>query len=170
MVYKKGMDKDCDIVAPSQLGGLKSPGYLALNPQGKMPLLVMPDGTSLPESEVIVSYLLDKYSGVGPSLRASTPELRARGALATRIHDIYIASIQVRHAFLLFATPCGRVAVCWSLASACWLIACTHACACRAITARAPRGCTWQTLHIGRCARQALPFCLHKVNEVRRRK
>ncbi len=40
---------------------VQSEKYLALNPQGKMPLLVWPDGSSLPESEVIVQYLLDKH-------------------------------------------------------------------------------------------------------------
>lgn len=45
--------------------------------------------------QVIVQYILDKYEGVGPSLRAATPELRAIAALATRIHDQYITPIQV---------------------------------------------------------------------------
>ena len=35
------------------IGGLKSEQYLALNPLGKMPLLVLPDGTAIPESEVL---------------------------------------------------------------------------------------------------------------------
>lgn len=45
--------------------------------------------------QVIVQYLLDKYSAKGPSLLAATPELRAKAALATRIHDLYIAPVQV---------------------------------------------------------------------------
>ena len=73
----------------------ESEAYLALNPQGKMPLLVFPDGSSLPESEVIVQYILDKHSKKGPSLLAETPELRAKAALVTRIHDLYIAPVQV---------------------------------------------------------------------------
>ena len=73
----------------------QSEAYMKLNPQGKMPLLVFPDGSSLPESEVIVQYLLDKYSAKGPSLLATSPELRAKAALATRIHDLYIAPVQV---------------------------------------------------------------------------
>lgn len=51
-IYKKGLESIIDIKSPLELGGLKSPEYLALNPQGKMPVLVLPDGTSLPESEV----------------------------------------------------------------------------------------------------------------------
>jgi glutathione S-transferase len=57
-----------------------------------MPILLLPDGTSLPESEVITQYLLDKCGG---SMQAATPELRAVAALAARIHDQYITPIQV---------------------------------------------------------------------------
>lgn len=98
MIYKKGLEKDFDIVAPATLGGLKSEAYLALNPQGKMPLLLTPGpaGLALPESECIVQYLLDKYASAGPSLVGSTLEKRARAALAARIHDLYIGPIQVR--------------------------------------------------------------------------
>ncbi|KXZ55975.1 hypothetical protein GPECTOR_2g1527 [Gonium pectorale] len=94
IIRKKGLTEEIDIVSPQTIGGLKSPQYLALNPQGKMPLLITADGTPLPESEVISQYLLDKYSGRGASLVASTPEGRAKAALATRIHDVYIVPIQ----------------------------------------------------------------------------
>jgi glutathione S-transferase len=59
----------------------------------QMPILLLPDGTSLPESEVITQYLLDKCGG---GMQAATPELRAIAALAARIHDQYITPIQVR--------------------------------------------------------------------------
>lgn len=94
VIYKKGLEGEIDTVAPQKLGGLKSEQYLALNPQGKMPLLVLPDGTALPESQVIESYLLDKYRGRGPDLLPRTPEARARAALAARILDLYITPIQ----------------------------------------------------------------------------
>ncbi|KAL4440204.1 hypothetical protein ABPG75_003205 [Micractinium tetrahymenae] len=96
IIYKKALEGEVDIQAPKLLGdkGVKSPAYLALNPQGKMPLMVLPDGTALPESQVIEAYLLDKYSGVGPSLQPPTPELRARAHLARRVHDLYIQPIQ----------------------------------------------------------------------------
>ncbi|KAG2500784.1 hypothetical protein HYH03_001546 [Edaphochlamys debaryana] len=90
IIQSKGLQSEIDIVSPQAIGGLKSEEYLKLNPQGKMPLMVLPDGTALPESEVIVGYVLDKYAGRGPSLQASTPEARAQAALATRIHDIYL--------------------------------------------------------------------------------
>jgi glutathione S-transferase len=51
-----------------------------------------------PAPQVIVGYLLDAYRGVGPPLQPETPELRAVAALATRLHDLYITTIQVRGA------------------------------------------------------------------------
>jgi hypothetical protein len=44
---------------------------------------------------VIVQYIVDRWAAAGPSLRAATPELRAKAALATRVHDLYITTIQV---------------------------------------------------------------------------
>ncbi len=53
VIRRKGLEGEVDIVSPQALGGLKSPEYLRINPQGKMPVLVLDDGhTSLPESEV----------------------------------------------------------------------------------------------------------------------
>lgn len=52
IIYEKGLENEFDIVSPSQLGGLGSEQYVALNPQNKMPLLLLPNGQSLPESEV----------------------------------------------------------------------------------------------------------------------
>jgi len=94
LLYKKGLEDVFDIQSPATIGGLKSQEYLALNAQGKMPLLVLPDGFALPESLVIESYILDEYRGQGPDLLPDTPKMRAHAALVTRIHDLYIAPIQ----------------------------------------------------------------------------
>lgn len=40
-------------------GGNKTPDYLALNPAGQVPLLVLPDGRTLPESGAILHYLAE---------------------------------------------------------------------------------------------------------------
>ena len=80
--------------SPMALGGLKSPEYLALNPQGKMPLLRLPDGSALYESEIIVQYLLDVFASVGPPLVPATPAARAHVNLLTRLHDVYCAPHQ----------------------------------------------------------------------------
>ena len=52
VIYKKNLESEVDIVSPKELGGLGSEQYRALSPEGKMPLLVLPCGTALPESEV----------------------------------------------------------------------------------------------------------------------
>lgn len=92
VIYKKSLD--VDIQPPTSIGGLKSDAYLACNPQGKMPLLLLPDGTAIPESEVIVQYLLRVCGSQGPSLYAATPQLQATSDLATRVVDCYINAVQ----------------------------------------------------------------------------
>ncbi len=64
VIYKKKLEDRYEIKSPGSLeGGLKGAAYLALNPQGKMPLLVAPGGQEIiPESEIIVQYLLDKHA------------------------------------------------------------------------------------------------------------
>lgn len=94
IIYWKQLESSFAITNPSALGGIKSDEYMALNPQGKMPLLVLPNGLALPESEVISQYICDAYSEVGPSLIPDDPETRAVAALATRIHDVYVVPIQ----------------------------------------------------------------------------
>ncbi len=55
VLYKKGLKDKVDIVSPKVYGGMKSDEYVALNPQGLIPMLVLPDGKSLWESDVSVS-------------------------------------------------------------------------------------------------------------------
>ena len=76
-------------------GHIKSPEFLALNPLGKMPALVV-DGVCLPESEVICEYL-EEAAGGRPGL-PGTPLERARVRLITRIYDLYVAP----HGSILF--------------------------------------------------------------------
>jgi glutathione S-transferase len=68
-------------------GGIKSPGYLAMNPMGKMPLLVDGD-VALPESAVICEYLDAKLPG--PALMPADPAGHAMVRLLCRIADIYV--------------------------------------------------------------------------------
>merc|ERR1712137_711546 len=93
LIYLKGLQDEIDIVSPSELGGLKSSEYCALNPQGKMPLLVMPDGLAIPESEVIVQFLTEVFEDKEPSLLPLSLEHKTKSNLATRYHDLYITSI-----------------------------------------------------------------------------
>ncbi|KAF8069416.1 GST3 [Scenedesmus sp. PABB004] len=94
IIYAKGLEGEIDIASPAALGGLGSAEYQAANPQGKMPVLLLPGGGVLPESEVIAQYLIDRWAGTGPAMTAATPELRAVAALAARLHDQYITPIQ----------------------------------------------------------------------------
>jgi glutathione S-transferase len=94
IIYKKGLILGQDIVikSPDELGGLKSAEYLALNPQGKMPVLVTSHG-NIPESDTIARYLLDTFAK-GPSFTPSTIEARVKSDLLCRLHDMYITTVQ----------------------------------------------------------------------------
>ena len=92
IIYKKKISKaEVDIVSPMELGGLKSPEYLELNPQGKMPLLTV-EGSSfaIPESDTICRYLLSTYADMGPSFLPND----AKSNLIARLHDMYLTTIQ----------------------------------------------------------------------------
>ena len=91
ILYKKGIpDEEVKIASPMDLGGLKTPEYLALNPQGKMPVLAIKDGMSIPESDTICRYLMSTYADKGPDFLPDNP----RSNLIARIHDMYITTIQ----------------------------------------------------------------------------
>jgi glutathione S-transferase len=75
-------------MAPPPGGGLKSTEYLNLNPMGRLPTLVLPDGRSLPESEVIVEYLEQVYPR--PALLPAEPWARARTRLISRVAELYV--------------------------------------------------------------------------------
>jgi len=84
-IYHKGLA--VEIVAPPA-SGIKGPEYLALNPMGKIPVLVLADGTCIPESETIVEYFEDKFPE--KPLRPATAEALARARLIARVGDLYI--------------------------------------------------------------------------------
>ncbi|HZL00290.1 MAG TPA: glutathione S-transferase family protein [Caulobacteraceae bacterium] len=67
--------------------------YLAVNPIGRAPTLVLGDGRALPESEVICEYLEDAFPE--PSLRPADPWGRARMRLISRICDFYLVMAMV---------------------------------------------------------------------------
>jgi glutathione S-transferase len=69
-------------------GGMKSDEYLAINPIGKVPCLKTDEGFNLPESEVIVEYLEDRFKK--PALRGSKPEDKATARLISRMADLYL--------------------------------------------------------------------------------
>ena len=75
-------------ILPPPAGGPKSAEYLALNPMGRIPVLVLDDGTPIPESETIVEYLEDAFPD--PALRPHGPEAAARVRLIARVAELYV--------------------------------------------------------------------------------
>jgi glutathione S-transferase len=66
----------------------------AFNPFGKVPCLVMDDGMVVPESQVIVEYLEDRFPT--PPLRPLAPEARATMRLVARACDVYLLPALVK--------------------------------------------------------------------------
>lgn len=83
-VYAKGLD--AEIVDAFSTPELEAE-FERLGPLQKVPVLLL-DGTTMPESEVICEYLEDL--GLGPSLRPEDPDGRARMRLLSRIGDLYV--------------------------------------------------------------------------------
>ena len=71
---EKGLKFESKIVDLAK-GEHHTPEYLALNPNGVIPLLILPDGRSLYESSTICEYLDETYSE--PSLRPTDAYQRA---------------------------------------------------------------------------------------------
>jgi glutathione S-transferase len=96
----------------ARLDFLKPPApaeFRTITPMGKVPALVLDDGSILPESEVICAYL-DSVLG-GPSLYLDTPAERAKVALIVRLVDLYVAPSMHDFFVLLFTDPGNREAV-----------------------------------------------------------
>jgi len=87
LIKAKGLTNEYENLSPVDLGGLKSDEYLALNPQGKIPLLVTSDGLSIPESDVIARFLCDKHISIAPSFVPPTLRQRLLSDLIVRTHD-----------------------------------------------------------------------------------
>lgn len=84
-IYKKGLDVE---IAALPEGGPRGAAYRALNPIGKVPALELDDGTVIPESEVIVDYLEERFPE--PPLMPASPEDRARVRLLSRLGGLYL--------------------------------------------------------------------------------
>jgi glutathione S-transferase len=84
-IRAKGLAVEC--VPPP--GGARSTEYSALTPTGLVPALELEGGSVIPECEVIVEYLEDRFAD--PSLRPGSPEDRARARLLARLADVYLS-------------------------------------------------------------------------------
>lgn len=87
MLLYKGIEHE--IVEPAGIhdGGSKG-DYFDVNPIGRVPALVLDDGRTLPESEVICELLEELYPE--PPMMPNDPWGRAQVRLLSRISDIYI--------------------------------------------------------------------------------
>jgi glutathione S-transferase len=95
LYYKNIAPDEIAIVAPAKLGGLKSKEYLAKNPLGLMPMLILSENDeAIPESDTIARYLCSAFASRGPELAPSSPVAAARVDKICRLHDVYIAPIQ----------------------------------------------------------------------------
>jgi len=98
LLYKRGLEDKVNVVSPQAIGGLRSPEYLALNPQGKMPLLVDEDwGSTVWESDAICRHLLDKFADLPGGVCSMWPATLGARTLSEMIsshHDTYIGPIQ----------------------------------------------------------------------------
>ena len=86
--------------------GRKSPEYLALNPMGKVPVMMLADGTPMAESEAIITYLDEAYPD--RPLQPTDPQARARMRAAIRICETYVVT-PILHTFP-FLDPATREA------------------------------------------------------------
>ena len=78
-------------MSPSEVGGFKSPEYLKINPQGKVPAMKCEDGLLIAESDTVSRYLISKYSDKGPTFQPDNP----KSNMIARFHDVYLSSIQM---------------------------------------------------------------------------
>ncbi len=93
LIYAKGIDVEI-IEPPGFHASTEAKGdYLKINPIGRVPTLVLDDGRTLPESEVICEYLEEAYPT--PSLSPSDPWDRAQMRLLSRICDFYLVMAMV---------------------------------------------------------------------------
>lgn len=67
-------------------GENRTPEFLARNPQGKLPVLELDDGTNLTESLAIIEYLEERFPE--PPMLGATPEERAHARSIERIADV----------------------------------------------------------------------------------
>jgi hypothetical protein len=103
VLYYKRLEALVDIVSPvDAYGGLKTPAFLALNPQGKMPIFVVPahdasqpDGVEVAawaEADTIARHILDRFAAHGPSLVGET---LAQRTLCNAVAWTHLAHISI---------------------------------------------------------------------------
>ena len=81
----KGIQDNFQILNPTSIGGLKSAEFMKINPLGKMPVLVTPEGDNIPESDTLSRYVLEKFGTAfgtfGTDRRAALSELKKQWSI-----------------------------------------------------------------------------------------
>jgi glutathione S-transferase len=95
-IYAKKLD--VEIAAPPE-GWRQSEAFRQINPARRVPVLMLDDGTALPESGVIVEYLEDAFPAI--PLRPKAPKELARVRLITSVADLYVMQAAMPIFFLL---------------------------------------------------------------------
>lgn len=81
-------------------GDTKTPEFLAVNPLGLLPVLVLDDGTILNDSQAVCDYLDSRLEGNGKRLMGSDAVQRARITAMTRnaeFHVLYNVMLAFQH-------------------------------------------------------------------------
>ena len=95
-LYAKQLD--IEINAPPE-GWRQSEEFRQINPARRVPVLILDDGTALPESGVIVEYLEDAFPAT--PLRPKDAKDLAQVRLITNIADLYVMQAAMPIFFLL---------------------------------------------------------------------
>lgn len=82
------------VMEPPPGGSTRSAEYLAINPIGKLPVLVDETGLAIAESETIIDYLDDRFPD--PPLQPQDAALRARMRNAIRTFELYVTPAMSR--------------------------------------------------------------------------
>jgi glutathione S-transferase len=82
---KNALDKVELALPPANFGTSEAK---AINPTGKIPYLLLPDGSFLPEGQVIAEYFNEVFDG--PDLMPADPMQAARARLLCRTIDLYV--------------------------------------------------------------------------------
>jgi glutathione S-transferase len=86
-----------------------APEFRTLNPAGRIPILVLDDGTALPQSAAIVEYLEDAFPE--PALRPRSAKERARVRLITTVAELYVMNVLLPIFYLLDAGSKDEAAI-----------------------------------------------------------
>jgi glutathione S-transferase len=105
-IYAKQLD--IEIAMPPE-GWRQSEEFRQINPARRVPVLILDDGTALPESGVIVEYLEDAFPGI--ALRPQQPKDLAHVRLITTIAELYVMQAAMPIFFLLDASSADDTAV-----------------------------------------------------------